>query len=88
MFQLPPIVDRTVVADLRTSLLELLANDDVIEVKASDVERITTPAFQLLVSLKIQAEEDKKQMVIVDPSFAFKDAAKGLGLKKILNVVE
>jgi anti-anti-sigma regulatory factor len=88
MYVLPEIIDRSSAAPLRDALLELLGSEDVIEIKASDVERITTPGFQLLVSLKIQAEEEKKQLVIIEPSAAFLDAAKGLGLKKMLNITE
>ncbi len=88
MFQLPQISDRSAAAPLRDVLLDMLKNDESIEVGAAEVERITTPVFQLLVSLRMQAEEDGKRVVIVDPSDVFKDAAKGLGLKKILNITE
>lgn len=88
MYQLPEILDRSVASEVRDALLELVTEDDVVEIDASKVERLMTPVAQLLVALKMQADEDRKSVQFISPSEAFLDAIKGLGLKKILDIKE
>ena len=88
MFQLPAIMDRTTAAGLRDDLADLLGSGGAIDIDASQVERAMSVGMQLIVSAKMQADEEKRDVVIVNPSVAFVDAVKGLGLTKFLDVME
>jgi anti-anti-sigma factor len=88
MYQLPAVMDRTTAATIREDLLELLAAGGAMDIDASKVERASSVGLQLIVSLKMQADEEKRDVVIVNATDAFRDTVKSLGLVKFLDVME
>jgi anti-anti-sigma factor len=88
MYQLPAVMDRTTAATIREDLLELLAAGGAMDIDASKVERASSVGLQLIVSLKMQADEEKRDVVIVNATDTFRDTVKSLGLVKFLDVME
>lgn len=56
----------------------------VIYIDASQVERLRTPAFQLIIAFKNYLEAQGRELIINSPSEAFKNMANCLGLNKLL----
>lgn len=61
-------------------LLEHAAFDQDVEIGAEAVERMTTPAVQVLVALSRALEAERSRLVVRSPSPAFLGAFSDLGL--------
>ena len=86
---LPATLDHAVAHDLKAALLECMSSGQDIEVNASKVTRLSTPAVQVLVSASSAAKEGGSgAMRLVAPSQAFRDFAAMLALGDILGVTE
>ena len=86
---LPANLDHTVVHDLKAALLECLSRGQDIDVNASEVSRLSTPAMQVLVSASSAAKDGSSgAMQLVAPSQAFRDFAAMLALGEFLRVTE
>lgn len=88
MYQLPVILDRTTASSLRDDLIDLVGTVGAVDIDASQVERATSVGLQLILSMKMQLDEEKRDVIIVNPSVAFVEAVKGMGLMKFLDVME
>jgi anti-anti-sigma regulatory factor len=87
-YQLPEVMDREASSLVREKLMDLIGPAEQVLLNASQVARLTTAGVQVLVSLKVQANEEKWTVVISQPSATFVEVVRGLGLIKFLDVVE
>ena len=78
---LDPILDLASISALQASCKEaLLCNAPSVCIDASNVERLKTPIFQLLLSLQKSLQAKQLTLVIEKPSDAFKDLSSCLGI--------
>lgn len=78
---LPPILDLTVVASLKLDLLAALGLAEGLEVDASNVQRVTTPCLQLMVSAaRSFAEAGGPSLKVTGATLCFDESATALGL--------
>ncbi len=73
----------SVAESLRETFLQHIATDDVLTIDASDVETITTPCIQVIISAGRSLEETGKSLSIASASEAFDKAVGDLGLAEI-----
>ena len=71
---------------LKNDMLTLVNDNDVIDIDASDVERIDGSAMQLLCALFNYAQQNSLVIHWLEPSDALTQAAETLGVKKILQL--
>ncbi|HRE21571.1 MAG TPA: STAS domain-containing protein [Rhabdaerophilum sp.] len=64
-------------------VLERAAFDQDIEIGAEAVERMTTPAVQVLVALSRALEAERHRLAVTSPSRAFLDGLADLGLAEL-----
>src|SRR5215831_2333274 len=84
---LPANLDHAVVHDLRAALVECMAHGREIEVKASEVGRLSTPAMQVLVAACSAAKEGNSITIqFIAPSQAFRDFAATLAIEEVLGL--
>lgn len=88
MYQLPAVLDRGGAPQLKDELLACLAVGGEVEVDGSLVERASSAGIQLLVALKMQADEEKRDVLIMDASSSLKEDLKSLGLIKFFGITE
>lgn len=79
-FGLPSMLDLTAASGLRAALGPLL-KQRLIQIDASQVERMSTPCVQVLLSAAGSADAAKAQFRIVEASEAFRSAISELGLQ-------
>lgn len=75
-----------VVSDLKAELESAIEADDKIVLDASDVESMDTAALQLLVAFVQHAALKKREFEWREPTDAFFDAVKLMGLNDVLGV--
>jgi len=86
---LPANLDHAVVHDLRAALVECLTRGQDLEVNASEVSRLSTPAMQVLVSAYSAAKDGNSgAMQLIAPSQAFRDFTAMLALEDVLGLTE
>ncbi len=85
VFILPAIVDITCAAILYKELHEACEHAGRLVVKAAAVERMTTPAVQLITSLAVSLKQQNKQLVIAEPADAVVNVFSDLGLTAQFN---
>ena len=83
---LPANLDHAVVHDLRAVLAECVAHGQGVEVNASDVSRLSTPAMQVLVAACSAAKEGNSAVQLIAPSHAFRDFAATLAIEEALGL--
>lgn len=84
---LPPIMDIHACATLHTSFLEEIATSETLRLNASAVERIATPAVQLLLSTAQTLQREGKHLQIASPSAALTQAVDDLGLNLLFTLL-
>ncbi|MBV1915337.1 MAG: STAS domain-containing protein [Pseudomonadales bacterium] len=57
-----------------------------VSLHASDVERIDTTIFQIIVALKMKLQSENMDLNIIEPSAEFIDSAELLGLASMLEL--
>lgn len=77
---LSPVLDISAAPALLTTCKEIQDHSETVSIDASHVERITTPAFQVLVSLIKTRKAAGHTTHLGATSTAFNDAAASLGL--------
>jgi len=85
---LKPVMDLTEAEHLRLAFLDCLVKGKGLKIIASEVERITTPCLQILLSLKNRAYHHHIDFLIVDMSKSFKTALDETGLEEHLAFME
>ena len=86
---LPANLDHAVMHDLKAALTECLACGQGIDVNASQVSRLSTPAMQVLVAAYSTAKkENSGAMQLIAPSQAFRDFAATLAIEEALGLTE
>lgn len=84
---LPANLDHAVVHDLRAVLVECVARGQEVEVNASEVSRLSTPAMQVMVAACSAAKEGNSGGIqLIAPSQAFRDFAETLAIEEILGL--
>lgn len=83
MMQLPADCDMQWARAFHERLLERAVWDQDIEIGAEAVERMTTPAVQVLVALSRALEAEHRHLVVTSASPAFLDAFSDLGLREM-----
>ena len=86
---LPANLDYTVIHDLKAALLDCFSCGQDVDVNASEVSRLSTPAMQVLVSAAC-ANKDRSSgaMQLIAPSPAFRDFAAMLALGDAFGLTE
>jgi len=85
---LKSIMDLTEAENLRLTFLDCLTKGKSLKIVASEVERITTPCLQILLSLKNRADFHHIDFSIVDMTEAFKSALYDIGLEEHIAPME
>ena len=86
---LPANLDHSVIHDLRAALLDCLSQGQDVDVKASEVSRLSTPAIQVLVSAASGNKDGSSGvMQLIEPSPALRDFAAMLALGPALGLTE
>lgn len=85
VFILPAVVDITCAAVLHKELQEACEHTGRLVLKAAAVERMTTPAVQLITSLAVSLKQQNKQLVIAEPADAVVNVFSDLGLTAQFN---
>jgi anti-anti-sigma regulatory factor len=86
---LPANLDHAVVHDLKAVLVECLMRGEAVDVNASEVSRLSTPAMQVLIAAYAAAKEEKSgAMHLIAPSQAFRDFAATLAIEEALGLTE
>ncbi len=78
--ELPAILDLGTVHALREQLVAALADQTTVSIDASKVERIGTPAVQVLLAAGRALSADGRNLLIGDASETFRAAFSDLGL--------
>jgi anti-anti-sigma regulatory factor len=82
-------LDHTALQSLKSALIEALSDDRYLEIDASAVRRMSTPAIQLLVAARVGALSGYMGSIrFVSPSETFGDFARTLGLEETLGFEE
>lgn len=83
---LEPIVDLSNIENLHKACISALDdNSNTVTIDASQVERLKTPAFQLLISFKNTCKDVGKTVIISSPSDGFKNLSMCLGAWELFN---
>jgi len=84
---LPANLDQAVVHDLKAALVECLAHGREVEVNASEVSRLSTPALQVLVAACSAAKAANAGAIqLIAPSQALRDFAATLAIEEALGL--
>ncbi len=86
VLQLNSIQDISKSQVLKHDMLALVNDNDVIDIQASEVERIDGSALQLLCALFGYAEQNNLVINWINPSDALKESAQTLGVQAILEL--
>jgi len=86
VLQLNSIQDISKSQALKSEMLALINDNDVIDINASEVERIDGSALQLLCALFNYAHQNNLIINWIDPSDALKEATQTLGMQEILEL--
>lgn len=81
---LPAMLDMQSCSQLYQDLTEGLSVQQQIVLDASGIERITTPAIQLILAAAVTAQSKAKQVMISRPASVFMLAMEDLGLTPLL----
>lgn len=85
---LPAAMDLTTAAELKQMLLAAVDSAKPIVVDAANVQRITTPCFQVLVAAARDMQKTGGSMKIVNVPDVFREPAQTLGLCEALGLTE
>jgi anti-anti-sigma regulatory factor len=84
---LPPVLDLTLVADIKRQLEEALARGAGIDIDASQVQRVTTPCLQLFAAaMKSFVQAGGPAMHFASLSSEFRETVTALGLETVLGI--
>jgi chemotaxis protein CheX len=83
ILRLPSISDLTVAADLRQRLIEQSEEHRHLVIDAQDVERITTPCIQVLLSADRTFAGRQEPLSLSNPSQATRSAFAELGMQSL-----
>ncbi|WP_269586083.1 STAS domain-containing protein [Roseibium sp. Sym1] len=78
--ELPEILDLESVPKLRECLAGALSEQSEIQIDAGKVERIGTPAVQVLLAAAAELAGEKRRLVLTGSSSVFQSAFEDLGL--------
>lgn len=82
-------LDHSVLQGLKSELISALSDGADLEIDASHVRRMSTPAVQLLVAARVGAlSGDSGAIRFVSPSDAFGDFVRTLALEETLGLME
>jgi ABC-type transporter Mla MlaB component len=82
-------LDHSVLHNLKSELIAALSDGADLEIDASQVRRMSTPAMQLLAAARVGAlSGDSGAIRFVSPSGVFGDFARTLALEKTLGLME
>lgn len=81
---LEPVSGMTTIQALHKSLQQALKNAPNLTIDAGKVERITSPAFQLLIAAARSLEEGGGRLTLANPTEPFVQAARDLGLDQTI----
>ena len=76
---LAPVLDLTVVQDLKTELTEKLSAESPLVLDASKVEKIGSAAIQLLHAASVACDARARDMTVIQPSAAFVQGVTDIG---------
>ena len=82
--ELPEVFTLASVAELKTALDASIANNDVVHVNASKVERVDGAALQLLFHSSRLLVKNPDDFVLLQPSEVLQDALKVMGMDALL----
>ncbi len=82
---LPSILSLGAAEELRENLVQRLVVGEDLIIDASNVDAITTPCLQVIISAGNTIEADGNNLAIQNPSHAFENAFNDLGLSHIFN---
>ena len=85
---LPAVLDLTTAADLKKQLLGAMGQAKSFSVDAANVQRITTPCFQVLVAAQKDVRAGGGVMKILNVPDVFREPANTLGLCGLLGLTE
>lgn len=77
---LPERCDIIHVIDMKTLCESSLKEEDAIIIDASQVEKLTTPAIQLLLAVRASCLADQREFSIIHPSSDYSNACALLGV--------
>ncbi|OUR76548.1 hypothetical protein A9Q83_14085 [Alphaproteobacteria bacterium 46_93_T64] len=81
---LPNILNLSVAEELKEKFLQQIPVKGDLELDADHVETITTPCIQVIISAGLSVEDSGNKLAIHNPSQAFSDAFRDLGLIDLL----
>lgn len=82
--ELPSVLDMRAAEPLKTKLLEALALQQPLAIKADAVDRMSTPCIQVLIAAATAMQGTEMPFKLTGPSDAFIDAFNELGLFPVL----
>ncbi|MEH6404579.1 MAG: STAS domain-containing protein [Sneathiella sp.] len=85
IIKLDPILDLNMAAALHSNFSKALDEERPISVDTADVEKITTPCLQIMISAGLSSEAAGNSFSFNDPSEALSNAFHDLGLHSFLN---
>lgn len=85
---LHPVMDLTTAAELKSALLSAIEKGAPIAVDAANVQRITTPCFQVLVAAAGDVQKAGGSMKFLNVPDVFREPAETLGLSGLLGLTE
>ncbi len=77
---LPAAVDLSLATEFKEAMVEAAAGRQKIVIEASEVQKIYTPAIQILLSVRNAMEAENGELEIKDPSEAVVSAFEDVGL--------
>lgn len=83
-FALPAQCDISTVMWCHENLNNYIENNDSMMLSAAGVEKITSPAIQLLIALDKKMSAKNEQLIVADHSDVFAEAFRDLGLMVLL----
>ena len=83
---LPPILDMPAAIELKAALEAALAGGSAVQIEAGDVQRVATPALQVLIAAATSFGERGTSFAFGACAPAFTDAVSTLGLGMALGI--
>jgi chemotaxis protein CheX len=81
---LPGILNLGMAESLREEFIQCLAANSEIIIDAQKVDNITTPCLQIIIAAGRSMEESESCLILKNPSTAFTDAFRDLGLTNFI----
>ena len=77
---LPRVLDIPAAADLRETVLEMVASEMTVTIQSDQVEQVTTPGIQVLMAAATYIESLNAKLTMVNPSNTLVEGFNDLGL--------